>query len=68
MKKRSYEWESNEEAKHELDPITDKIVELHKALLTENGILRARVENMKQQIDGLRAMLKDGFCCGKEEK
>ena len=68
MKKRSYEWESNREAKHELDPITDKIVELHKALLTENGILKARVENMKQQIDGLKAMLKDGFCCGKEEK
>ena len=68
MKKRSYEWESNEEAKYELDPITDKIVELHKALLVENERLRARVENMKQQIEGLRAMLKDGFCCGKEEK
>ena len=64
----AWEWESNREAKKEVDPITDKIVELHKALLIENGILRARIENMKQQIEGLRALLSAGFCCGKEEK
>ena len=68
MLKRTYEWESNEEAKKEVDPITDRIVELHKSLLTENGILRARVEDMKQQIECLRAMLKDGVYYGKDGK
>jgi len=61
-------WLSNEKAKEEFDPIADKVVELYKTVQIENGILRARVEDMKQQIDALKAMLKDGVCCGKEEK
>ena len=66
MLKRTYEWESNEEAKKEVDPITDRIVELHKALLTENRKLRVNCEILKQQLLEARTRLK--ACCGKEEK
>ena len=52
-------WLSNEKTKKEFDPIADKIVELHKAVLIENGILKAKIESQKLQIKGLRDMLKE---------
>jgi len=54
-----YKWESNEEAKKEFDPIADKIVELHKALLTENGILKLKIKNLEEVIENLQFHLQE---------
>ena len=45
-------WLSNEKAKKEFDPIADKIIEMHKALLIENGILKHKIKILQEELNG----------------